>query len=126
MSTGPIQFLGLERLPGEGTVIVPSRLGCGEMRALEEQLSGRPLTWLAEEHSLVEPEVRDYLLDSGFSAADVSCGYSLYSAQHFAKLDAFPLTFAWYARITKRPAFQASLPPVGDRLYAQGFYEVPA
>lgn len=68
---------------------------------------------------------REYLLDSGFSAADVSCGYSLYSAQHFAKLDAFPLTAAWYDRISARPAFQASLPPAGEWLYAQDFYEVP-
>jgi acyl-[acyl-carrier-protein]-phospholipid O-acyltransferase/long-chain-fatty-acid--[acyl-carrier-protein] ligase len=72
MSTGPIQFLGLERLPGEGTVIVPSRLGYGEMRALEEQLSGRPLTWLAEEHSLVEPEVRDYLAKDNVVTATIS------------------------------------------------------
>jgi glutathione S-transferase len=68
---------------------------------------------------------RDYLLDSGFSAADVSCGYSAYSAQHFAKLDNFPLTAAWYARISARQAFQASLPPEGERLYARKFYEVP-
>ena len=69
---------------------------------------------------------RDYLLDSGFSAADVSCGYSLYSAQHFTKLDGFPLTTAWYDRITARPAFKASLPPDSERLYVQEFYEVPA
>lgn len=69
---------------------------------------------------------RDYLLEGGFSAADVSCGYSLYSGQHFAKLDMFPAATAWYQRITARPAFQASLPPDGVRLYAQDFYEVPA
>jgi len=69
---------------------------------------------------------REYLLDSGFSAADVSCGYSLYSAQHFTKLDAFPLAAAWYDRISARPAFQASLPPAGEWLYRQDFYEVPS
>ncbi|SDW23312.1 glutathione S-transferase family protein [Litoreibacter albidus] len=71
---------------------------------------------------------RDYLLDGGFSAADISCGYSLYSGQHFAKLTDFPLTSAWYARITARSAFKASLPPDdrGDWLYPEDFYEVPA
>lgn len=69
MPANPFQFLGLERLPGEGAVIVPSRLGFREMRALEQQFAGRPLTWLAEERSLVEPAVRDYLtLDSVVTA----------------------------------------------------------
>ena len=72
MSFAPIQFLGLERLPGDGTVIVPSRLGHPELRALEKQLAGRPLTWLAEEGALVEPAVRDYLAKDGVMAATFS------------------------------------------------------
>lgn len=60
-----------------------------------------------------------------FSAADIACGYSVYSGQHFAKTDAFPALNAWYARITARPAFKPCLPPDGVRLYAQDFYEVP-
>ncbi|MEP3345508.1 MAG: glutathione S-transferase family protein [Litoreibacter sp.] len=77
--------------------------------ALEERLQGR-----------------DYLLDSGFSATDVSCGYSVYSGQHFTKIDGYPLLEAWYQRVTARPAFQASLPPVGERLYPQDFFEIPS
>ena len=75
-------------------------------------------------------ENRDYLLTSGFSAADVAVGQAVYMARHFHALDAFPETAAWYARITGRPAFQASVPPEGaERLYARDFYEawdVPA
>lgn len=70
-------------------------------------------------------ENRDYLLTSGFSAADISVGQAVYMAAHFVKLDAFPETALWFARITERPAFQASLPPpdASERLYAKSFYE---
>lgn len=67
---------------------------------------------------------RDYLLDSGFSAADVSCGQAVYMARHFARTQEFEALSAWYARITQRDAFKASL-PAGGQLYVQDFYEVP-
>ncbi|WP_425039571.1 glutathione S-transferase family protein [Primorskyibacter sp. S187A] len=68
-------------------------------------------------------ENRDYVLTSGFSAADVSVGQAVYMGQHFARLDDFPETRAWYARISERPAFQAALPETdGERLYTQDFY----
>ena len=67
-------------------------------------------------------ENRDYLLTSGFSAADVSVGQAVYMARHFTPLDAHPETAAWYDRITSRSAFQASLPHPGDALYTQDFY----
>ena len=71
-------------------------------------------------------ENRDYLLTSGFSAADVGVGHAVYMARHFARTDAFPQLEKWYARITDRPAFQASVPPEGAQgLYAQDYYEVP-
>ncbi|WP_090218511.1 glutathione S-transferase family protein [Litoreibacter janthinus] len=69
---------------------------------------------------------RDYLLEGGFSAADISCGYSVYSGRHFAHIEPFPRLCAWYARITAREGFQKSLPPDGERLYPKEFYEVPA
>ncbi|MEL6563935.1 MAG: glutathione S-transferase family protein [Pseudomonadota bacterium] len=69
-------------------------------------------------------ENRDYLLTSGFSAADISVGQAVYMARHFAALDDYPETARWYARITERPAFQASLPEDGTQLYAQDFYPV--
>jgi glutathione S-transferase len=67
-------------------------------------------------------ENRDYLLTSGFSAADVSVGQAVYMARHFARLDAHPAVADWYALITDRPEFQKSLPDAGAGLYTQDFY----
>lgn len=68
-------------------------------------------------------EGRDYLLDSGFSAADVSVGQALYMARHFAKLEPFARAAAWYGRVTARPGFVASLPVEdGGRLYTRDYY----
>lgn len=67
-------------------------------------------------------ENRDYLLTSGFSAADISVGQAVYMARHFAKLDAHPETARWYERITERAGFQASLPDEGGHLYDKDFY----
>ncbi|WP_299687234.1 glutathione S-transferase family protein [uncultured Tateyamaria sp.] len=67
-------------------------------------------------------ENRDYLLTSGFSAADVSVGQAVYMARHFAALDDYPETARWYARITERAGFQASLPDADTRLYTRDFY----
>ena len=67
-------------------------------------------------------ENRDYLLTSGFSAADISVGQAVYMARHFTKLEAHPELAKWYDRITARPAFQASLPVDNERLYGQDFY----
>lgn len=67
-------------------------------------------------------ENRDYLLTSGFSAADISVGQAVYMARHFARLDDHTETARWYGRLSERPAFEASLPGEDDRLYAQDFY----
>lgn len=67
-------------------------------------------------------ENRDYLLTSGFSAADVSVGQAVYMARHFTPLDEHPEVSKWYARITERSAFQASLPVDSERLYGHDFY----
>lgn len=69
-------------------------------------------------------ENRDYLLTSGFSACDICVGQAVYMARHFARIEDFTELSAWYARITARPAFQASLPqPGGGRIFQQDFYE---
>ncbi|WP_102108189.1 glutathione S-transferase family protein [Oceaniglobus roseus] len=71
-------------------------------------------------------ENRDYLLTSGFSAADICVGQAVYMARHFASLDAFPAVAEWYQRITERPAFQGALPPEGaELLYERAFYPIP-
>lgn len=70
-------------------------------------------------------ESRDYLLTSGFSAADIAVAQAVYMAAHFRRLEDWPELSAWYARATDRPAFRASLPPEGaERLYHKPFYEV--
>ncbi len=81
--------------------------------------------YLAIEGRLSTPlENRDYLLTSGFSAADISVGQAVYMARHFARIEPFPELAKWYERITERYAFQRSLPPEGaERLYRQEFYE---
>lgn len=71
-------------------------------------------------------ENRDYLLTSGFSAADIACGQAVYMARHFLPLDAFPETAAWYDRLTERPGFVAALPPEDvQRIFTQAYYPVP-
>lgn len=71
---------------------------------------------------------REYLLDSGFSAADVSVGQAVYLARYFAHLEGFEKVTAWYDRITAHAAFKASLPG-DDTLFSQTFFaawEMPA
>ncbi|MDW4496906.1 glutathione S-transferase family protein [Sulfitobacter sp. D35] len=66
-------------------------------------------------------ERRDYLLTSGFSAADVSVGQAVYMGRHFAPIEPFPALADWYARITDRPGFRAALPDEAG-LYDKDFY----
>tara|TARA_R100001132_G_C3213535_1_gene55350 strand:- start:225 stop:623 length:399 start_codon:yes stop_codon:yes gene_type:complete len=66
-------------------------------------------------------ENRDYLLTSGFSAADISVGQAVYMARHFVKLDDHPSVAAWYERITERDSFAQALPD-GAKLYEEDFY----
>jgi glutathione S-transferase len=53
---------------------------------------------------------RDYLLKSGFSAADTSVGYSVHLAGSFIPLDPYPRVIDYYGRLRERPAFRAALP----------------
>ncbi len=64
---------------------------------------------------------REYLLDGGFSAADISVGQAVYMARHFARLDGFAELSVWYDRITARPGFMASL-PIDGGLYTRDYY----
>ena len=52
---------------------------------------------------------RDWLLASGFSAADVSVGYSIHLGQQFISIEGLPRVVDYYQRIKARPAFQRSL-----------------
>ncbi len=66
-------------------------------------------------------ENRDYLLTSGFSAADVSVGQAVYMSRYFVTLDQHPAGAQWFERLRDRPAFQKSLPGE-ERLYQRDFY----
>lgn len=75
-----------------------------------------------EAHLSAPSGARDYLLTSGFSAADISVGQAVYMARYFRALDDHPGLARWFNRITERPAFQASLPEPDRRLYDREFY----
>jgi glutathione S-transferase len=53
---------------------------------------------------------RDYLLRTGFSAADIGVGYSLHLASRLIDLARFPRVTRYLERLRERPAFKASLP----------------
>ena len=69
---------------------------------------------------------RDWLLESGFSAADTMMGFNLFSAPYYVHLDRFPNVQAYIARIEARPAYQAARALDGKQeFYRKDFYEVP-
>jgi glutathione S-transferase len=52
----------------------------------------------------------DYILPSGFSAADTSLGFSVYFVTAFVSFDTHPAVQAYYDRLFARPAFRQSMP----------------
>ncbi|GAA4223690.1 glutathione S-transferase [Sagittula marina] len=68
----------------------------------------------------------EWLLESGFSAADVMQGFNLFAAPFFVRMDEFPKISAYKARMEQRAAHQRSVAREGaQRFYAQSFYPVP-
>ncbi|BCU79293.1 AMP-binding protein [Luteolibacter sp. LG18] len=68
MSAASIQFLHKERLPSTGALYVPGRLDIHQLHGLEKLLAGRKITWLIEEHSKLDPQIRGHLEKSGSGA----------------------------------------------------------
>ncbi|MBE1290976.1 MAG: glutathione S-transferase [Rhodobacteraceae bacterium] len=69
---------------------------------------------------------REFLLASGFSAADVMMGFTLESASRYVRFDGYPLTTAYLRRIEARPAYQAAQAAEGEQqFYTQDFYDLP-
>ena len=67
---------------------------------------------------------RDYLLH-GFSAVDISVGYSVFVAQHFVKIAQFEALSEWMARLQGRKAFAKALLPNGKvAIYQNNFYVI--
>ena len=59
---------------------------------------------------------RDYLLASGFSAADIQFGYVVAVADQFGAVGDRPRLRAWLARVTVRPAYIAAVEKGGPWL----------
>ncbi|GAB5449134.1 glutathione S-transferase family protein [Gymnodinialimonas sp.] len=68
----------------------------------------------------------EYLLPSGFSAADAMLGFNLFAAPYYVRLDPWPNLQAYRARLQARPAYKAAAEIEGPQgFYAKDFYEVP-
>lgn len=68
----------------------------------------------------------EWLLPSGFSAADVAMGYSARTARHFLSLEPLPALADWLGRIAARQAYRRALARDGEaEIYTRDFYEVP-
>lgn len=72
-------------------------------------------------------ENRDYLLTSGYSAADICVGQAVYMARHFAPVDGHPEVAAWFERLTERQSYRDALPgDAAQGMFGQSFYPPPA
>jgi len=70
---------------------------------------------------------RDWLLPSGFSAADVMMGFNLFALPVYVRMDGFPNLAAYRKRIEARSGYQAARERDGaQRFYAQDFYDPEA
>jgi glutathione S-transferase len=69
---------------------------------------------------------QDYLLASGFSAADAMMGFNLFAAPYYVKLDPYPRLQAYRDRLAARPAYQRARARDGQQdFYTKSFYPVP-
>lgn len=68
----------------------------------------------------------DWLLASGFSAADIAVSYGALIGQRFVALDRLPRVAAWLDRIAARPGFlRAAARDGAAQIYTQPFYAPP-
>ena len=79
-------------------------------------------TLKALNHALAD---RDWLLESGFSAADTMMGFNLFAAPFYVRMERFPNVQAYIERIEARPAYKAARALDGKQeFYKKDFYEV--
>ena len=71
-----IQILNQARLPKSGALVIPGRLDFQSLAPLEKLFAGRKITWLIEEHAVLDPQIRNHLEKSGsgamYSATDTA------------------------------------------------------
>jgi glutathione S-transferase len=84
-------------------------IAAADRSAVIAGLEGRRLEKAVQ---VLEPRLidGDYLLRSGFSAADIGVGYSLHLGDRLIDLAKFPNVTRYLERLRARPAFRASLP----------------
>jgi glutathione S-transferase len=89
-------------------------IAAADRSAVIAKLEGRRLEKSVQvlEAQLID---RDYLLRTGFSAADIGVGYSLHLADRLIELTKFPNVARYLERLRARPAFRASLPKGSTR-----------
>ena len=67
-----------------------------------------------------------WLLEGGFSAADIMMGFNLFAVPYYIELDAFPKVRAYKARMEARASYKRAVEREGpQRFYSQDFYRVP-
>jgi glutathione S-transferase len=65
----------------------------------------------------------DYLLPSGFSAADAMMGFNLFAAPYYVRMEPYPKLRAYWERLQARPGFQQAAEIEGPQaFYARDFY----
>lgn len=70
---------------------------------------------------------QEWLLPSGFSAADTMLGWNLLAAPRYVRMEPFPALAAYVDRFSARPAFRAARALDGDQqFYRKDFYAVDA
>jgi glutathione S-transferase len=68
----------------------------------------------------------EFLLPSGFSAADIMMGFNLFAVPYYVPLTAYPKLGAYRARLEARPSYQAARAKDGEQeFYTQDFYPIP-
>jgi glutathione S-transferase len=84
-------------------------IASADRSAVVAKLEGRRLEKAVQ---VLEPSLtdREYLLRSGFSAADIGVGYSLHLADRLVDLKKIPAVYSYLGRLRERAAFRASLP----------------
>lgn len=69
---------------------------------------------------------QDYLLNAGFSAADIAVAYGMIIGQKFTTLDQFPAVQDYFERLKSRDAYQRAVMRDGAAvIYRKDFYPPP-
>ncbi|WP_422050956.1 glutathione S-transferase family protein [Shimia sp.] len=69
---------------------------------------------------------QEFLLPTGFGAADIMMGFNLYSAPYYVALSEYRKLEAYRARLEARLAYQAARAKDGaQEFYTQDFYPIP-